>query len=129
MKVNMSAWSLSLLAPGEKALLSLPVSPDRPITAEANGVRVTLSPRELGDVCLFEAAASAEAGVDCYFSLTRNDVPGEMLAFFGPIEAHDIYRQSPHDPKMYHLDMQKQAVPMAAAKVEDGYEIALSDAP
>lgn len=126
----MNNWSLSLLTPGEKTLVTMPVTDNEAaVHAEKDGVRISLNLKKIGSICLYEAVASADTGVDCCFSLARSGVPGEMLAFFGPVTEREIYRQSPHDPQQYHLRMKKQAVPMGAAKVEGGYEIALSDAP
>ena len=130
MNMKMNDWSLALLGPGEKTLLTLPVSDETgAVSVEAGGMRVTLTLKKLGGVCLFEAAAASDAGADCYFSLIRSNVMNEMLGFIGPVEEREIYRQSPHDPNQYQLRMKKQAIPMGAAKIEGGYEIALSDAP
>ena len=125
--MNPNNWSLAVYIPGEKELLCMPVSSGN-AAAEANGVRVTLNFRQVGDIAFYEASATADHETSCYFSLVRKNAE-EMLSFNGPIEEHDVYRQSPHDPKQYHLRMRKQAVPMGAAKTEGGYEVALSDNP
>ncbi len=124
--MNLKNWSLSLILPGEQTLITMPLDKTQ---AEQDGIRLSLTVRKLGEVCLFEACASSEQEASCYLSLICSEVPGEMHSFIGPVTSREIFRQSPHDPSQYHLRMMKQAVPMGAARLDDRWEIALSDAP
>ena len=124
--IALNNWSLSLIVPGEKTYLSMPLSEG---ACEKEGVRLALTMKKVGEIRLFEATVSAGSAMEAYISLTRENVPGEMHCFVGPVASREIYRQSPHDPKQYQLRMMKQAVPMGAVRLDDGYEIALSDAP
>jgi len=124
--MNLKNWSLSLILPGEKTLITMPLDKTQ---AEQDGIRLSLTVRKVGEVSLFEACASSVQETSCYLSLTRSEVPGEMHSFIGPVTSREIFRQSPHDPSQYHLRMMKQAVPMGAARLDDQWEIALSDAP
>jgi len=55
-----------------------------------------------------------------YVYLKAEYVTGTPFSFNGPETKHVIMRQSPHDPTNHHIDMPKQAVPMAA--VDKGNE-------
>ncbi len=128
--MNMKNWSLALMTEGEKTLMSMPVPADQAeVSAEQDGVHIRLTMKTLGDIRLFEATASSDSRTPCYFSLIRDHAADGMMSFNGEVDEPRLYRQSPHDPQQYHLKMLKQAVPMGAARIEGGYEIALSDAP
>ncbi len=128
--MNRKDWSLSLLAPGEKQIATLPLSFERNETILIRcGITLKVTHREIDGIHFFQASAQSEKPMRCYFSLNRENTPSELLSFAGVETAHDIYRQSPHDAGRYHFDMLKQPVPVGACRVDGGYEVALSDAP
>lgn len=65
---------------------------------------------------------------NCYVGV-EYEGDGEVSSFSGPVTYERYVRQSPHDPGDYVLDMEKEAIPMAAVLSEGMYTAAISDQP
>ena len=90
------------------------------------GVSVSLSSKKIGDgLVLFTLTASGKG--KCYLSLC-GEGEAEFCSFNDFCREEHVFRQSPHDPKMYNFRIDGSAVPMVAA-VSDTTDIFVSDHP
>ncbi|MFC1851219.1 hypothetical protein ACFL27_13570 [candidate division CSSED10-310 bacterium] len=65
----------------------------------------------------------------CYLALRCQWNKGEGYSFLGKVTSLEIFRQSPHDPNDYIIDIAKQPVPMIAIKTDFGFMVAVSETP
>ena len=87
----------------------------------------TLKQTKISDrITLFELTATGEGF--CYFSLFGKG-EAKLATFDDFVSEEHIFRQSPHDPELYHFSMDASAVPMVAAVTDGGTDIFISDEP
>ena len=90
------------------------------------GVSVALSAKTVNDrIVLFTLTASGSGR--CYLSL-KGEGEARFCSFDGFCSEEHVFRQSPHDPKMYNFRMDGSAVPVVAAVAEET-DIFISDHP
>ena len=65
---------------------------------------------------------------ECYVGV-EYEGEGEVSTFSGPVTYERYIRQSPHDVRDYTLDMEKEAIPMAAVLSDGDYTAVVSDQP
>ena len=83
---------------------------------------------ENGIYRIFEFTVSSENEAEAYVSL-KGEGKADFYSFQSEAENERIFRQSPHDVKRYHFKMQRNAVPMVAAVMEDETAFFISDNP
>lgn len=91
--------------------------------------QINISGQQKDGYYLVKADVTALEEAACYLSICGKYENGEAYTFSGKQDFHEIFRQSPHDVNCWILDMAKQAVPMAAVKTADGFDVVMSNAP
>ncbi|MFO7637323.1 MAG: hypothetical protein R6W96_08440, partial [Clostridia bacterium] len=74
-------------------------------------------------------AQSLGRETSCYISLACRYEDGIPYAFAGEVCKREVFRQSPHDPADHVLQMTKQAVPLVALKLREGFLAMVSNHP
>ena len=123
----MNRWMLELLQPDSKCMITELIPFSEGIQCfQKNGLRVTIEQKLKGEDSLMTITVSGQGR--CYLSVNCRG-EGTVATFSGDVTKERYIRQSPHDPDDHVLNMEKEAVPMAAIRENGLYTAVICDQP
>ncbi|MBE7043118.1 MAG: hypothetical protein E7399_06445 [Ruminococcaceae bacterium] len=123
----MGQWFVGLYTSiGYKRLGSVQLFAEEHVCYSEKNIAVTYEQTKKGQDALIAITVLGEG--ECYVGI-EYEGDGEVSTFSGTVTYERYIRQSPRDISDYTLDMEKEAVPMAAVLENGIYTAAISDQP
>lgn len=123
----MNQWSMGLYCPnGYEQLGELQPFTQESYEWRSGSLTVIVEQEQKNQDCLMTVTVSGQGR--CYLAL-EYEGEGDVFTFSGRADRERYIRQSPHDPEDHVLDMEKEAVPMAAVFQDGWFTAAICDQP